>query len=93
MWKYFQKEAPDTVLTSVSVPDVDSIHFHPIVARCNRKLEQCAKDSGSMNAAFPLDDIPFQFQLDDVHTNFVQVELYTYLPEQTYKKNIFFTTE
>ncbi|XP_053381490.1 uncharacterized protein C05D11.1-like isoform X2 [Mercenaria mercenaria] len=70
-----EKEASDSVLTSVDVPNVDSINFHPIVPSCNRKPEQSAKDSGKQNAAFPLDNIPFRFQLDDVHTNFVQMHV------------------
>ncbi|XP_060600571.1 uncharacterized protein C05D11.1-like [Ruditapes philippinarum] len=81
-----EKEAPDSVVTSVDVPNVDSIHFHPIVASCNRKVEQSAKDSGyGKNPAFPLDDIPFRFQLDDVHTNFVQMHVMldsTCLPQE-----------
>ena len=64
---HFQKEASDSVLTSVDVPDVKSIFFHPIKPSSNHRAAE------NQHPLFPLDKIPFKFQLDDIHTNFVQV--------------------
>ena len=64
---FFQKEAPDSVLTSVDVPDIKSIQFHPVKPTSNHRAAE------NQNQLFPLDKIPFKFQLDDVHSNFVQV--------------------
>ncbi|WAR30394.1 YAN2-like protein [Mya arenaria] len=66
-----EKEAPESVLTSVSVPDVADIFFHPISPSCNRPAVNEKMQAALVeNAAFPLDKIPFRFQLDDTHTNF-----------------------
>lgn len=70
-----QKEAPDSLLTSVDVPNVDSIFFHPIIPSCNRAAENVNRVAEKANPVFPLENIPFRFQLDDVHTNFVQVKV------------------
>jgi len=66
-----QKEAPKEMITQLGVPDVSSIYFHPIKPFCNRAVED--KSTGDNNKAFPLETIPFRCELDDTHTNFVQV--------------------
>ncbi|XP_060071887.1 uncharacterized protein C05D11.1-like isoform X2 [Ylistrum balloti] len=63
-----EKEAPEDVLTQVSVPDVSSIHFHHINSSSNLNPK-----TGNSNLKFPLDEVPFRFQLDDMKTNFVQI--------------------
>jgi Zn-dependent M16 (insulinase) family peptidase len=59
-------EPPDDLLSSVSVPSTDKINFHPLVSYTNRH-----GDVGPDQ--FPLNKMPFQFQIDDIHTSFVQV--------------------
>ena len=61
-------EPPDDLVASVAVPGIDSIRFHPVETRTNRRGENDASTS-----RFPLERMPFQFQLDDIHTSFVQV--------------------
>ncbi|OWF39921.1 uncharacterized protein C05D11.1-like [Mizuhopecten yessoensis] len=63
-----EEEAPEDVLTQVSVPDVSSIHFHHINPSSNLDPK-----TANANLKFPLDKIPFRFQLDDMKTNFVQI--------------------
>ncbi|KAK3088334.1 hypothetical protein FSP39_017783 [Pinctada imbricata] len=63
-----EKEAPESLLTCVDVPDVSKIHFHPIFPTSNLD-----KASANKNNKFPLSNIPFRFQLDDLSTNFVQM--------------------
>ncbi|KAL5012223.1 hypothetical protein ScPMuIL_010774 [Solemya velum] len=60
-------EPPEGVLTSLPVPDVSSINFHPIKSSSNKT------ETDDSNPGFPLADIPFRFQLDDTHTNFIQI--------------------
>ena len=62
----FQVEPPDDLLSSVSVPSTDKIHFHPLVSYTNRH-------GGVGPDQFPLRKISFRFQIDDIHTSFVQV--------------------
>ncbi|KAL3870528.1 hypothetical protein ACJMK2_038582 [Sinanodonta woodiana] len=63
-----EKEPPDSIITDITVPDVSKIYFHPISPYSSHR-----KDAANINPNFPLADIPFQFQLDDIHTNFVQI--------------------
>lgn len=58
-------------MTSVTVPDVGSIQFHPIIPAAN-----LSKEAANKIPEFPLAEIPYKFQLDHIHTNFVQVILY-----------------
>lgn len=63
-----ETEAPEEMLTRVSVPDVARIHFHHINPSSNLNPK-----TANANTRFPLDKIPFRFQLDDMKTNFVQI--------------------
>ena len=56
------------MLTSVDVPDVGCIQFHPMKVSNNHD-----KDAANSNAGFPLAEIPVKFELDDIQTNFVSV--------------------
>lgn len=58
----------DDILRSLPVPDVGLIQFHPLKPYCNYKNKDVEKSD-----KFPIDEIPFKFQLDDLHTNFVQM--------------------
>lgn len=57
----------------VDVPHVDSIFFHSINPTCNIVDENVGKLVEKQDPRFRLVDIPFRFQLDDIHTHFVQV--------------------
>ncbi|XP_041369326.1 uncharacterized protein C05D11.1-like [Gigantopelta aegis] len=61
-------EPPEDLVKSVSVPDVSKINFHPIKTAANFDTEKA-----KLIENFPLVDIPFKFQLDDIHTNFVKI--------------------
>ncbi|CAH1271971.1 Hypp4744 [Branchiostoma lanceolatum] len=63
-----EKEAPTEMLSSLDVPDTDTIQFHPIKTASTH-------DKNAMNRIpqFPLDGLPFTFMLDHIHTNFVQL--------------------
>ncbi|XP_064616831.1 uncharacterized protein C05D11.1-like [Liolophura sinensis] len=63
-----EKEAPEDVITKVAVPDVAKIQFLPIKPSNNLTPEAANK-----NEKFPLANIPFRFTLDDIQTNFVQM--------------------
>ena len=80
---HFQKEASDSVLTSVDVPDVKSIFFHPIKPSSNHRAAE------NQHPLFPLDKIPFKFQLDDIHSNFVQVRSHFRFYLRNVRKKIF----
>lgn len=58
----------DEILRSLPVPDVGLIQFHHLKPYCNYINKESEKSD-----AFPIDDIPFKFQLDDLQTNFVQM--------------------
>ena len=57
------------MISSLAVPGTDSIHFHPINRHSNLPADQQTNDVDGID----LQKIPFTFQLDDIHTNFVQV--------------------
>lgn len=63
-----EREAPESILTSVPVPDVAKIKFHSLNTSCNHE-----RSAANKIEKFPLAEIPFQFQLDDIRTNFVQI--------------------
>ncbi|KAK7094598.1 uncharacterized protein C05D11.1-like [Littorina saxatilis] len=63
-----ETEAPKTVLTQVPVPNPESIHFHPITPSSN-----LADRKGTENPEFPLQNLPYTFQLDDMSTNFARM--------------------
>ena len=56
------------MISSVPIPDVSRITFHPIMPSSNEN-----KALANKNERFPLAAIPIRFQLDDVATQFVQV--------------------
>ncbi|XP_022082849.1 uncharacterized protein C05D11.1-like [Acanthaster planci] len=62
-----ETEPPVNMISSFPVPGTDSIHFHPINRHSNLLGNQEAGGAEVMD----LKQIPFTFQLDDVHTNFV----------------------
>ena len=74
-------------MKSISVPDVSKINFHPIKSSANFD-----KATAKLIEKFPLVDIPFKFQLDDIHTNFVKVRnfrLHCHLISEILLINIF----
>ena len=66
-----QVEAPKSMLTSMPVPSTESIHFHPLTPSSNLPSRL-----GVENAKFPVGDLPYRFQLDDISTNFARVSLH-----------------
>ncbi|XP_033646112.1 uncharacterized protein C05D11.1-like [Asterias rubens] len=63
-----ETEPPENMISSLSVPGTDSIQFHPI----NRHSNLPSNKPTNGVAGIDLQKIPFTFQLDDIHTNFVQ---------------------
>ncbi|PVD22506.1 hypothetical protein C0Q70_18320 [Pomacea canaliculata] len=61
-------EPEESILTSVSVPSTESIHFHSITSSSNLPTRPSAA-----NPRFPLSRIPCIMQLDDFDTNFVEM--------------------
>ncbi|KAK3733082.1 hypothetical protein QZH41_008418 [Actinostola sp. cb2023] len=62
--------APVEVVSSITVPSTSSIHFHPIRTISNR----ChVNDAKAVQDTFPVQDIPFAFQMDHVLTMFVEI--------------------
>ncbi|XP_074663020.1 uncharacterized protein C05D11.1-like isoform X2 [Tubulanus polymorphus] len=61
--------APDDMLRSVPVPNVDCIKFHPISPSNNHEM------GSAVNDKFPLKGLPLMMQLDDIHTNFVEFDV------------------
>ncbi|XP_013400143.1 uncharacterized protein C05D11.1 [Lingula anatina] len=61
-------EAPGEVITSVDIPNVSSIKFHPITTCHSGHAEADTKFSG-----FPLSDLPVAFQLNSINSNFVSL--------------------
>ncbi|XP_070567442.1 uncharacterized protein C05D11.1-like isoform X2 [Ptychodera flava] len=59
-------EAPTEMVSSLDVPDTSSIHFHPIKRYSNLTANFKTCD------AMDISKIPFTFQLDDIHSNFVK---------------------
>ena len=66
----WQVEPPKSVLTSMPVPSTESIHFHPLTPSSNLPAR-----AGRENSKFPVSDLPYKFQLDDISTNFARVSL------------------
>ncbi|XP_064646790.1 uncharacterized protein C05D11.1-like [Lineus longissimus] len=61
-------EPPEDVITSVDVPSVSCIKFHPLKPSSNH-----VKATANANKLFPLAAVPVAFQLDDIRTNFIQM--------------------
>ena len=68
----FQLPVPTEVVSGLSVPRTDSIHFHPLVAMGNHQSEE-ALAGLTENAKFPVHKIPFFFHLYQIHSSFVEV--------------------
>lgn len=69
--------APKQMLELVPVPGIDSINFHSLTAY-NNHLEMhhgavSSSPNKSSQIAERLYDLPIKFQLDDVHSNFVEM--------------------
>lgn len=59
---------PVELITSVPIPDINSITYHPIRRYCNRSdASECERFPGA------LEKMPVRFQLDDAKTQFVYI--------------------
>ncbi|XP_046995924.1 uncharacterized protein C05D11.1-like isoform X1 [Schistocerca americana] len=58
-----EKPPPEEMLTSVPIPSIASINFHPI--------KRYTTDSSEQHPKFDLSGVPVQMHLDDIHTNFI----------------------
>ena len=70
---HFQVPVPSEVVSSLSVPTTDSIHFHPLVAMGNHQSVEAITGLAEFSK-FPINQIPFFFQLFHIHSSFVEVE-------------------
>ena len=68
----FQIPVPAEVISSLSVPTTDSIHFHPLVAVGNHQSEEAVAGLPEYSR-LPVHKIPFFFQLYHIHSSFVEV--------------------
>ena len=74
-----QIPAPDDIISSLTVPSTESIHFHPLVAIGNHQSEQELTGIAEYKK-FPIHNVPFFFQLHHIHSAFVEVSLtHTYI--------------
>ena len=73
----FQLPVPTEVVSGLSVPRTDSIHFHPLIAMGNHQSEE-ALAGLTENAKFPVHKIPFFFHLYQIHSSFVEVYIYAH---------------
>ena len=62
------KQAPLELITSVPIPDINSISYHPVKRYCNRGENSAIAECDRFST---LNQIPVRFQLDDVKTQFV----------------------
>ena len=62
---------PGDVVGSVPVPGIDSIFFHPLVSIGNHQPES-ELTSVSECERFPLQNLPFFFHLNHIHSCFVE---------------------
>lgn len=65
-----ERPAPPEMLTCVDVPDVGSIQFH-----CLKPSSNHGPPTAQSDCQFPLHQLPFTFQLDDITTNFVTISV------------------
>ena len=62
------------MVSSLPVPGTDSITFHPLSMLANyMSKEQLSKEAEYQT--LPVDKIPFLFQLNHIHSGFVQVTM------------------
>ena len=71
----FQIQVPTEVVSSLSVPKTDSIHFHPLVAMGNHQSEEAITGLAEYSK-LPVHQIPFFFQLYHIHSSFVEVRVH-----------------
>ena len=67
-----QIAAPGDVVSSLSVPSTDSIGFHPLVALGNHQSEEQLKGMPEYGR-MPVHNVPFFFQVNHIHSAFVEV--------------------
>ena len=72
-----QIPAPDHVVSSLSVPGTDSIQFHPLVAMGNHQPEVTFAGSAEYSK-MPVHKLPFSFQVNHMHSGFVEVHTHTH---------------
>ncbi|XP_073242896.1 uncharacterized protein C05D11.1-like [Porites lutea] len=65
---------PPEVVTSLPVPSISSISFHPIKMFSNRRQDGCSHSEPEA-VKFPVSEIPYAFQLDHVSTLFVKLSV------------------
>ena len=82
----FQLPVPTEVVSELSIPRTDSIHFHPLVAMGNHRSEE-ALAGVTENAKFPVHKIPFFFHLYHIHSSFVEVHVHTCTHSQEHTKS------
>nr|KAG5705771.1 hypothetical protein BaRGS_027430 [Batillaria attramentaria] len=61
-------EPPESMLMAVPVPSTESIHFHPLTPSSNLPGR-----AGAANPRFPVAEVPYKFQLDDMSTHFARM--------------------
>ncbi|XP_069943754.1 uncharacterized protein C05D11.1 isoform X1 [Cherax quadricarinatus] len=64
---------PAEMLESVPVPGVESINFHHLRAYSNPLENQPSLKQAEPNLPTHLSQLPIKFQLDDLHSNFVEI--------------------
>ncbi|KAG7174925.1 Peptidase M16 inactive domain and insulinase-containing protein [Homarus americanus] len=64
---------PGEMLQSVPVPGLESINFHPLRAYANHLETQPNHGQPEPNLPTLLSQLPVKFQLDDLHSNFVEI--------------------
>ena len=64
---------PAEMLKSVPVPGISKINFHPLTAYDNLHDFESSPTNKIQSSVFNLQDMPVKFQLDDIHSQFVQV--------------------
>ncbi|XP_071956159.1 uncharacterized protein C05D11.1-like [Antedon mediterranea] len=65
-----EKEPSDGMLSCLPVPDASAVFFHPVERKSN--LNGFVSTEGDL---FDITKLPFTFQLDDLHTNFVEMRV------------------
>ncbi|XP_033118146.1 uncharacterized protein C05D11.1-like [Anneissia japonica] len=65
-----ETEPSEGMLSCLPVPDPASVHFHPV--ECKSNLNGFISMEGAL---FDITKLPFTFQLDDLHTNFVEMRV------------------
>lgn len=70
---FLQIPPPEKMLTSIHIPGIESINFHPIKAYTT--------DSNEQHPNFNAAEAPVFMQVDHIHTNFVYVSVFNILLE------------